>query len=68
MKITMTKHNMIRSVQESDVELLESAGWTRSDAKPIVRKTEDEIIAVLRSPAKSKSADKSLDNAIKGDE
>ena len=68
MKITMKKHSMTRTCQESEQALLESAGWVRADSKPIARKTEDEVIAVLRAPAKSKSADKSLDNAIKGDE
>lgn len=60
MKIEMTKQSMTRWCQDSEVELLESAGW-----KVLQKETRVQEQAVLKPPAKSKGADKqSLDNAI----
>lgn len=64
MKIMMTKKGQTRWCQDSEQELLESAGWTREGST----KTVEEQL-VLRPPAKSKGAAKSLDNANQqGDE
>ena len=72
MKIQLTKKGMTRWCQDSELELLTSAGWTLVDQKPNAVKTEqvtEQVTAVLRAPAKSKGADKSLDNANQqGDE
>lgn len=67
MKVMMTKHAMTRLVDSGSIELLESAGWIRKDAKPATVVAEDVI--KLKAPAKSKGADKSPDNTIEqGDE
>ena len=65
MKIRVYKHQMERWVQFDELEQFESAGW--SQHPPSTVKQLDEQI-VLKAPAKSKSAAKSLDNANKGDE
>ena len=63
MKIKMKKHQMERWCQESEVELLKSAGWTPADNKPAKSVTVEEPL-VLKPPAKSKGAAKeTLDNA-----
>lgn len=71
MKVTMTKHAMTRLVDSGSVELLKSAGWKESDAKPadqgdlFAQPKEAEEIIVLKPPVKAKSTAKStLDNAI----
>ena len=57
MKIKMTKGAMSRLAQETDVELLLTAGWSIV-APPVEKKT-----------AKSKSAEQTLDDTItQGDE
>jgi hypothetical protein len=65
MKIMMTKKGQTRWCQDSEKELLESAGWTRVGST----KTVEEPL-VLRPPVKSKgTAKQSLDNANQqGDE
>jgi hypothetical protein len=66
MKIKMIKGNQERFCQESEQELLESAGWTKSDGS--IKTVEEQL--VLKPPAKSKGAAKeTLDNANQqGDE
>lgn len=63
MKIKMTKHQMERWCQESEVELLKGAGWAEVEARPErIVKVEEPL--VLKPPAKSKGAAKeTLDNA-----
>jgi len=67
MKIELTKRGMTRWCQESELELMQSAGWQPTSSEPARVSIEEQI--VLRPPAKSKGAAKSLDNAIesKGD-
>jgi hypothetical protein len=67
MKIELTKKGMTRWCQESELELMKSAGWQPKSAEGLVKLVEEQI--VLKPPAKSKGAVKSLDNAIesKGD-
>jgi hypothetical protein len=65
MKVKMIKHAMTRWCQESEVELLISAGWRQADAE--IKTVEEPI--VLKPPVKSKGTAKSLDNANQqGDE
>ena len=61
MKIKLNKKGMTRWCQPNELELMKSAGW--SEATSAVKELIDAPI-VLRQPAKSKGADKSLDNAI----
>jgi hypothetical protein len=60
MKIELTKKAMTRWCQPNELELMKAAGWTES--KTAVKELIDAPM-VLRQPAKSKGADKSLDNA-----
>jgi aminoglycoside phosphotransferase (APT) family kinase protein len=60
MKIELTKKGMTRWCQPNELEQMTSAGW--SEAKTAVKELIDAPM-VLRQPAKSKGADKSLDNA-----
>jgi hypothetical protein len=60
MKIELTKKGMTRWCQPHELEQMTSAGWTES--KTAVKELIDAPM-VLRQPAKSKGADKSLDNA-----
>ena len=60
MKIELTKKGMTRWCQPNELEQMQSAGW--SEAKTAVKELIDAPM-VLRQPAKSKGADKSLDNA-----
>lgn len=68
MKIKMTKHQMTRWCQPSEVELLQSAGWSQADLPARLVKVEE--LVVLKPPVKSKgTAKQSLDNANQqGDE
>lgn len=68
MKVKMFKHNMERWCQESEVELLESAGW-KKQSNPAKEIKVEELI-VLKPPVKSKgTAKQTLDNANQqGDE
>jgi hypothetical protein len=69
MKIELTKHNMTRWCQESELELLKSAGWTQKTAQPKVIKELSDAPIVLKQPVKSKGTEKTLDNANQqGDE
>ena len=60
MKIELTKKGMTRWCQPNELEQMKAAGW--SEAKTAVKELIDAPM-VLRQPAKSKGADKSLDNA-----
>ena len=51
MKIKMTKHSMTRWCQESEQQLLESAGWVLADQKEQAR---EEVIR-LKPPVKTKA-------------
>lgn len=68
MKIKMTKHQMERWCQESEVELLQSAGWKLASKPAKIVKVEEQL--VLKPPVKSKgTAKETLDNANQqGDE
>ena len=69
MKIELTKHNMTRWCQESELELMKSAGWTPKTAQPKVIKELSDAPIVLKQPVKSKGTEKTLDNANQqGDE
>ena len=62
MKIELTKKGMTRWCQPNELEQMQSAGWSEANkSSPTVVQPEDVI--VLKAPAKSKGADKSLDNA-----
>lgn len=61
MKIELTKKGMTRWCQPNELEQMTSAGWAVK-ASPAVKELIDAPM-VLRQPAKSKGADKSLDNA-----
>jgi hypothetical protein len=65
MKVKMHKHSMTRYCQESEVELLKSAGWQIADTQEL---SNDPI--VVRPTVKSKGTVKvTLDNANQqGDE
>lgn len=71
MKIQMTKKGMTRWCQDYEQELLESAGWTRSNQSDTkVIEPEDTINLKAPKAVKSKgTVEVSLDNAIesKGD-
>jgi hypothetical protein len=67
MKIKMIKKGMERYCQESELELLQSAGWTQAaDIKEQVR---EEVIR-LKPPVKSKATVTAVEeaNINKGDE
>lgn len=68
MKIELTKKGMTRYCQPGEIEQMQAAGWQQVNGQSAVKETAEEKI-ILRPPAKSKGADKSLDNAIQqGDE
>lgn len=67
MKIKMIKHSMTRWCQESEEELLKSAGWVRADSKEQAR---EETIR-LKPAVKPKATVRVLDEAnanLEGDE
>lgn len=69
MKIHLTKRGQTRYCQPTELELMRSAGWTEVSAKPAVIKELSDDVIVVKQPVKSKSTDKTLDDAInKGDE
>lgn len=68
MKIMMYKNGMSRPAQESDIELFESAGWTREQSAVV-----DSGAVKLKAPKKKadkpaelvpEAAKEDLDNAI----
>ena len=67
MKIKLTKHSMVRWCQESDLELMKSAGW-KSDI-PAKEQAGEEVIR-LKPPVKSKATVTAVEeaNINKGDE
>ena len=68
MKIELTKKGMTRYCQPQEVEMMQSAGWAQTKVSTAQLKSVEEKI-ILRPPAKSKGAEKTLDNAIQqGDE
>ena len=62
MKIELNKKGMTRYCQPNELELMKSAGWTEVN-KSMPTTVQPEDVIVLKAPAKSKGADKSLDNA-----
>ena len=69
MKIHLTKKGMTRLCQPNELELMKSAGWAEITAKPTVIKELSDDIIVVKQPVKSKSTEKTLDDAInKGEE
>ena len=69
MKIHLTKRGQTRYCQPTELELMRSAGWAEVSAKPAVIKELSDDVIVVKQPVKSKSTDKTLDDAInKGDE
>lgn len=72
MKIMMYKNGMSRPAQAQDVELFESAGWTREQSAVV-----DSGAVVVRAPKKKKvetpaetvpeAAKEDLDNANQGE-
>jgi len=69
MKIHLTKKGMTRLCQPNELELMKSAGWAEITAKPSVIKELSDDIIVVKQPVKSKSTEKTLDDAInKGEE
>ena len=69
MKIHLTKRGQTRYCQPTELELMRSAGWTEVSAKSAVIKELSDDVIVVKQPVKSKSTDKTLDDAInKGDE
>jgi hypothetical protein len=66
MKIRVYKHAMERWVPLEEIDMFQAAGW--SQHKPADKTVTLLDTVVLKAPAKSKGAAKSLDNAIdKGD-
>ena len=55
MKIHLTKKGMTRYCQPNELELMQSAGWQESTAKPAEPEQVREEVIRLRPPVKSKA-------------
>jgi hypothetical protein len=54
-KIHLTKKGMTRFCQPNELELMQSAGWQESNAKPVEPEQAGEEVIRLKPPVKSKA-------------
>jgi hypothetical protein len=69
-KIHLTKKGMTRYCQPNELELMQSAGWQQSNAKPVEPEQAGEEVIRLKPPVKSKATVTAVEeaNINKGDE
>jgi hypothetical protein len=71
MKIHLTKKGMTRYCQPNELELMKSAGWAESNARPAETEQVREEVIRLKPPVKSKATVTAVEEAninIQGDE
>jgi hypothetical protein len=63
MKIELRKHSMTRWCQESELELMKSAGWSEVNAKSAPKEQAGEEVIRLKPPVKSKATVTAVEEA-----